>query len=202
MNILLMNGLPYEYEGIPLSADFRNMINAELILHDEDIPESEKWMQALNQLYAETPADAQQALDGFTWFFHRGKAESGGKQVAHKGKGFDFNQDASMIFAAFYGAYNISLSTIDFLHWWEFMALFEGLPDDTMIKRAMYYRTADTTGMGKAEKKHVEKMRGIFQLKGTEKAPISIEDLNQQTKDRVARRLAEANRLLEERKGM
>lgn len=72
------------------------------------------------------------------------------------------------------------------------MALFEGLPEDTLIQRVMYWRTADVAGMTKQERKHVMKMRGIFALKETEKAAMSVEELNQQTKDRVARRFAEA----------
>ena len=36
MNILLLNGLPEDYNGIPISADFRNMIQVDIILHEED----------------------------------------------------------------------------------------------------------------------------------------------------------------------
>ncbi len=35
MNLLLINGLPEEYKGIPISADFRNMIQVDLILREE-----------------------------------------------------------------------------------------------------------------------------------------------------------------------
>ncbi|MEG1525897.1 MAG: hypothetical protein RR475_12940, partial [Clostridia bacterium] len=54
------------------------------------------------------------------------------------------------------------------------------------------WRTADVAGMTKQERKQVIKMRGIFALKDTEKAALNVEELNQQTKDRVARRFAEA----------
>lgn len=58
-------------------------------------------------------------------------------------RAYDFEQDAEMIYAGFYAAYGISLTTVDFLHWWEFMALLMGLPDTTQMGRIMYYRTVD-----------------------------------------------------------
>lgn len=199
MNILLMNGLPEEYEGIPISADFRNMIQVDLILHDTESSETEKTIAALHQLYPEMPKDAHKAVEGLAWFFTRGNTPSGGKDTSAKKapkKAFSFEQDATLIYAAFYATYGLSLTTVEFLHWWEFMALFEGLPEDTLIQRVMYWRTADVAGMTKQERKHVMKMRGIFALKETEKAAMSVDELNQQTKDRVARRFAEAQAAL------
>jgi hypothetical protein len=195
MNILLMDGLPEEYEGAQLSADFRNMIAVDLIMHDPDTNEVEKTVAALYQLYPEIPPDIQMAVEGLVWFYTRGKVDGKGKDTPAKKapkKAFDFEQDANLIYAAFYATYNISLTTVEFLHWWEFMALFEGLPENTLIQRVMYWRTADLTGMSKAERKHVLKMRGLFALKGPEKEALTVEELNQCTKDRVAQRFAQA----------
>lgn len=195
MNILLMNGLPEEYDGIPISADFRNMIQVDLILHDDESTETEKTIAALRQLYPDMPKDAYKAVEGLVWFFTRGNVSSGGKDTPAKKspkKAFSFEQDAPLIYAAFYATYGLSLTTVEFLHWWEFMALFEGLPETTLIQRVIYWRTADLAGMSKQERKHVTKMRSLFALKETEKAATSVEELNQQTKDRIARRFAEA----------
>lgn len=199
MNILLMDGLPEEYEGIPISADFRNMIQVDLILHDPDSSDVEKTIAALYQLYPEIPADIHKAIAGLEWFFLRGETGADGDKKAKKAekKAFDFNQDANLIYSAFYATYSISLTTVDYLHWWEFMALFEGLPETTLMQRVMYWRTADLSGMPKHERKHVQKMRKAFALKGPEKEPMSVEELNQQTKDRVAQRFAQAQAALE-----
>lgn len=195
MNILLLDGLPEDYKGIPLSADFRNMIQVDLILHETDSNATEKTIASLYQLYPEIPPDTHKAVEGLAWFYTRGKAGAEGKDKGAKKnakKAFDFEQDANLIYAAFYATYNISLTTVDFLHWWEFMALFEGLPENTLIQRVMYWRTADLTGMTKAERKHVLKMRQLFALKDNGRQAATVEELNQQTKDRVARRFAEA----------
>lgn len=195
MSILLLDGLPEEYEGIPISADFRNMIQVDLILHDPAINETEKTIAALYQLYPDLPGDIHKAVDGLVWFYTRGDAVGDGKDSGTKKatkKAFDFEQDANLIYAAFYATYGISLTTVDFLHWWEFMALLEGLPETTLLQRVIYWRTVDVNGLPKHEKKHVLKMRKTFALKGQEKPALDIEELNQQTKDRVARRFAEA----------
>jgi len=197
MNILLLDGLPYDYKETPLSADFRNMINADLILHDPEIPDEEKTFLVLNQLFENIPNDIQQAIDGFSWFFSRGQHEDKegvGKSKSASQKGFDFEQDANTIYAAFYATYNISLTTIDFLHWWEFMALFEGLPETTHMKQIIYWRTADLAGMPKREKKHILKMRKLVALKNPDKKVLSVEEINQQTKDRVMERFEQVRR--------
>lgn len=195
MNILLLGGLPEDYDGIPISADFRNMIQVALLLNDPEISQEEKAVAALYQLYPEMPKDREKAAQGLVWFYTRGnipqESESTGAGEAAK-RAFDFEQDANLIYAAFYATYGICLSTVEFLHWWEFMALFEGLPDTTLIKRVMYWRTADTSGMSKQERKHIQHMRRLFALKESGAPPVSIDELNQRTKDRISRRFAEA----------
>lgn len=203
MNILLIDGLPEEYEGISLSADFRNMIQADLILHDEKLSDTERIIASLYQIYPEIPSDIQKAIEGFLWFYTRGKMdgrENNNSKQKNAKKAFDFEQDANLIYSAFYSTYNISLTTINFLHWWEFMALFEGLPETTLIQKVMYWRTADISKVSKEERKHILKMREIYSLKRAEKENLSVEEIEQENKDRVARRFAEAKKFVNSQK--
>jgi hypothetical protein len=201
MNILLYDGLPEDYKGIPLSTDFRNMINVDLLLQEEEGDESKRFYLALHQLYEDIPKDTNKALEGLMWFYSRGKSVTGDSSDESPEKGFSFSQDANLIYSAFFNTYGLSLSTVEYLHWWEFMALFEGLPEDTMIKRVMYWRTVDLDDpdMSKTERKHIQKMRKLFALKvtGKQSKPLTAEELNQKTKDKVARRFAEAEAALE-----
>ena len=80
------------------------------------------------------------------------------------------------------------------------MALFEGLLETTLMQRVIYWRTVDVAGLPKHEKNHVLKMRKVFALKELEKPTLNIEELNQQTKDRVARRFAEAEAALKNKR--
>jgi len=195
---LLLNGLPEEYKGIPISADFRNMIQVDLILREEGVPEAEKTMAALSQLYPEIPQDLELALEGLAWFFSRGarqeKSEKGPGADKATPRAFDYEQDANLIYAAFYAVYGISLTTVEFLHWWEFLALFEGLPENTLIKRVMYWRTVNMSELPKEERKHVRKMRRLFALKAEAEEALSQEALEQKTKDDLAQRYEQARR--------
>ena len=202
MNILLQDGLPEEYDGIPISADFRNMIQVEIILRDPDLSASEKTFLALTQLYPEIPDDIEKALAGLQWFFARGKqGESSGNRQRTASKGFDFEQDASYIYAAFVEVYSIRLAYVDFLHWWEFMVLFESLPENTLIQRIIYWRTVEIGKLPKTEQKHVQKMRKLFALQSVEAPAMSIEDVDRRTKERVAKRFEEARRRVAEKQG-
>lgn len=80
------------------------------------------------------------------------------------------------------------------------MALFEGLPETTLMQRVIYWRTVDLAGLPKHEKNHVQKMRKAFALKDPERPALNIEELNRQTKDRVARRFAEAEAALKNKR--
>jgi hypothetical protein len=193
MSILLLDGLPEEYEGVRISADFRNMIQVDMILHDAGLSKTEKTFAALGQLYPDIPEDINHAARGLAWFYLRGDAGAGRTDAKKaRRKAFDFEQDAPLIYAAFHATYGINLATVEFLHWWEFMALFEGLPETTLIQRVIYWRTADLNDLPKQEKAHVRKMRGQFALKEPERAAMGVEELEQQTKDAARRRFAEA----------
>lgn len=198
-NILLYKGLPEKYEDIPLSTDFRNMINVEIImLEDDTLDEREKVLASLYQLYENIPADIHKAINGLRWFYTRGKHDEDDEPALYSRqsikKPYSFSQDANMIFAAFYATYGINLATTEYLHWWEFSALFENLPETTLMWRVMYWRTVDIAELPKHEKKHVQKMRDIYALKERGKKPMSIEEINQKTKDDVVRRFAEVQK--------
>lgn len=204
MNILLLDGLPTEIDGTHISPDFRNMIQFDIALHEEK--EEDAILFGLNLLYPgfngevdedgqvyPMPQTMQKAVEGLMWFFRRGKKpEEGAGKAA--GRAYDFNQDAGMMLASFREAYGINLSDGEFMHWWEFLALLEGLPGDTSMARAAYYRTVDTNGMSKSEKEHVNKMKKVFAIKQDDMKPLTAEELEQQTKDRIKRRMAQVRK--------
>ncbi len=204
MNLLLQGGLPEEYEGVPISADFRNMIQVDLILREEGVPDAEKTMAALDQLYPEIPSDLGLAIRSCSGS-SPGAARTPGKTAKPRKGGpappraFDYDQDANLIYAAFYATYGISLTTVEFLHWWEFLALFEGLPEDTLIKRVMYWRTANLSELPKEERKHVRKMRKLFALKEAPQEVLTAEEMEEKAKEDLARRYEQARRWKEER---
>lgn len=191
MNILLEEGLPEEYEGVTLSTDFRNMLRAEMLLKDSSVPENMRAFLVLEQLYEKLPDDIDTAVEGFYWFFSMGEHdtdESADKPQAKPNKAIvDFEQDDKLIYSAFYSAYGVSLTTVDYMHWWEFLALFEGLPETTAIKKVMYWRGVeekDMKHMSKEEKAHIRKMKKVFAInKANTARPKTAKEAEQQTLD-------------------
>lgn len=55
-------------------------------------------------------------------------------------RALDYILDGDYIVAAFQQAYNIDLTSIEYLHWHRFNALMNGLPDETKLSKIMGYR--------------------------------------------------------------
>lgn len=53
---------------------------------------------------------------------------------------FDYELDAELIYAAFFGQYSIDLFEAD-LHWHKFLALLKGLNDSTVLSKVIGYRS-------------------------------------------------------------
>lgn len=194
MNILLERGLPETVDGVPLYADFRNMIRYELILQDEALTEQEKIAFGLHQLFDELPGTPEYAATRLAWFYGRGLSEEPrGAKTSAAARAYDFERDANLIYAGFYAAYGINLCTIEFLHWWEFMALLEGLPESTQMSQVMHYRTVDISQItDKNMRKHYQEMRSKFALESVIKQTQDVQEISRRNKDRVAQRFAEA----------
>ncbi|MCM1218946.1 MAG: bacteriophage Gp15 family protein [Lachnospiraceae bacterium] len=80
---------------------------------------------------------------------------SGGAKVV------DFEQDADLIFAAFWERYGIDLAEKD-LHWHKFLALFRGL-HDTKLNEVMGYRCYDERDKTDY-RKFMSRMKGAWAL--------------------------------------
>jgi len=193
MTTLLNGGLPHEIEGTAINPDFRNMLRVETIANDPALSPAEKLTQMLEQLYPKLPDDLEKAFEGLVWFFHRGNAPCEDNLPAKRQrKGYDFTQDASLIFSAFFATYGINLASVEHLHWWEFLALFEGLPEDVLIKKVMYWRTCDVSKLSKEEKKHVLELRSHFAIRRPETERRSLEQIEQGTHEYYNRRIERA----------
>ena len=64
------------------------------------------------------------------------------------------------VLGAFRQVYNIDLINIEYMHWWEFSALFEALPEDVLLKKRMTYRQINPS-----EIKDKERRKQILKIK-------------------------------------
>ena len=177
---MLTEKLPTKYKGYHINTDFKCGIKISLALDDWQLGDEERVLTALSLLYGEgIPDDMNVALDGLRWFLTCGKeadkasysdiddVDNAKESVNVKGDdiSFDFEVDASNIYAAFLKNYNIDLTKTD-MHWFQFIALFSNLKD-TSLNDMMYYRTIDLSqykGEQKAEMKALKERYKIHKI--------------------------------------
>lgn len=177
---MLTEKLPNKYKGYHINTDFKCGIKISLALDDWQLGDEERVLTALSLLYGEgIPDDMNVALDGLRWFLTCGKeadkasysdiddVDNAKESVNVKGDdiSFDFEVDASNIYAAFLKNYNIDLTKTD-MHWFQFIALFSNLKN-TSLNDMMYYRTLDLSqykGEQKAEMKALKERYKIHKI--------------------------------------
>jgi len=95
-------------------------------------------------------------------------------------KSFDFDQDAPYIYAGFKQAYGIDLyEERGKLHWWKFMSLFAGLPENTRIREIMSIRARKIPA---ATKHNGEEIKQLMELKAHYALKLSEEEREGQFK--------------------
>lgn len=202
--LLLEGGLPETIDGVPIYADYRNMIRFEQILDDDSLTDVQKTMLGVSQLFDELPPGGlERAVDRLQWFYSRGKAasEEDGQQGGKKAvRAYDltYDADASCIYAAFRQAYHIDLIEIPYLHWWAFLALLENLPDCTAMAQRMQLRAMDVSKVkDKKMREHYKALQKQVALPAKVAArPRKVESMA----ERLARRYEEARAELERRR--
>ena len=164
---LLIDKLPTDYEGLKINTNFRSFILFELLMQDNEVSQKDKILLTLSYFFDERPKDVKKAIEGVLWFYRCGEKEkhskSGGngkqKQI------YSFEHDAKYIYSAFLDQYGIDLNEIEYLHWFKFRALFEGLKSDNKICEIMGYRAIDLNKIkDKEEKKKYRKLQREFAL--------------------------------------
>lgn len=161
----------------PINFDFRTSIRFEIMLRDNSISDEIKIMRMMEMYFKHMPFDVTQAVKGILWFYNGGRYNDYCGEVEHKDKHnarrkdstikYSFIEDAPYIYAAFREQYGINLQRIedDALHWWEFIALFDALREDTKMGQIMYYRTVSTSGMPNAKRRAINELKKKYAIK-------------------------------------
>ena len=174
---MLTEKLPTKYKGYHINTDFKCGIKISLALDDWQLGDEERVLTALSLLYGEgIPDDMNIALDGLRWFLTCGKeadkasysdiddVDNAKESVNVKGDdiSFDFEVDASNIYAAFLKNYNIDLTKTD-MHWFQFIALFSNLKN-TSLNDMMYYRTIDLSQYKGEQKAEIKALKERYKI--------------------------------------
>ena len=169
-----------EYE---INSDFRNSILFELLMQDKSVSEEDKIIQALQLYYPVIPTNINRAVEQMLWFYRCGKDETISKgNGPSKGKSvqiYSYDYDDDYIYSAFLDQYDIDLQDIDYLHWWKFKAMFNGLKKDNKIVEIMEYRTINLSKIkDKEQKAYYEKMQKLYEIPISKNEKDKINEIN------------------------
>ncbi len=206
----MIEGLPetVKVDGVEyhIKSGFRAFLLIDRILKDETLTAEDRMNVAASVFYNENlPENLAEAIKAFQWFQSCGKSSEeerdeeeeskaarkeskavGNRLKKETGRAIDLDKDSGHIYAAFLETYGIDLTDRSLeLHWWKFMMLLNSLPEECKLSRIMFWRTANLSGMSKAQKKMILKMRSIYALDKPKKT---------RTMDENRKKLAARNR--------
>ena len=131
-----VNGREYAIE-----TDFRRWIE----FHDialQDGNDEERIRRILDLYKDQCPDNIEDAVSALCDFYAAGQVKDDGGQ-RRPVLNYDFEFDQDYFISGFRENYGISLLSINYLHWWEFLALFRGMNADTELKQRMQLRSID-----------------------------------------------------------
>lgn len=155
---------------VQFDTNFRTCILFETMMQDPNYSLEAKTYQTINLFYPkiEEIKDIDKALKDVVWFYTIGKSEEETSQRGTNKKAkqiYSYVFDNELIYSAFKDQYNVDLQDIDYLHWWKFKAMFEGLKSDNKIVEVMGYRATElNTIKDKEMKKLYKKMKRLYVL--------------------------------------
>lgn len=149
-------------EVCEIDADFRVSIAFELLMQDETVSPEDKIVRALELYYPSMPADIPEAVEQILWFYRCGKTT---KNKNGDAQAYSFEHDDGYIYAAFKSQYNVDLTAVSFMHWWQFRSLFQSLGDDNEIVKIMGYRTIKLDSkMSKEQRNFYQRMKKQYKI--------------------------------------
>lgn len=181
MNILidaLPDSLVVDGKKYKIRTSFRDCLRVMLACESNELTPQEKQKVILENVYHHQPENVQEAMKQAMWFLDGGKDDT-----ASTGGGvrlFSFEKDANFIFAAFKQTHQIDLTSID-LHWWQFMALFMDLGQDTAFCQLTSLRSRVKNGKAtKEERQMANEMGDMFIVEDTNNQTIEEREREQE----------------------
>lgn len=157
----------------PVVTDFREWIRLHDLLRDENVPQRSK-IFLLAEWFVNPPALLAEAhIQALTDFYlvkdlelHKDEEDENAEpEINFKPPVFDWKIDSKYLIADFRQFYQINLLQIKYLHWFEFTALFQALPEESQCQKRIYYRSVDLRQIkDKNEKKRIRKIKKSIAL--------------------------------------
>ena len=151
-----------------VDTDFRACLNIILAFEDPELTPQEKQVILLSMLFLDMPPVTQEMYERAMWFLNGGHED---ESDAVPMRLYSFAKDANFVYAAFKQTHGVDLQK-DNLHWWQFLALFMDLGQDTTFCQLTAMRKRLKTG--KASKEEKEAAREMPEL-------IDVPDVDDRT---------------------
>ena len=172
MNIItdkLPESITFKGTEYPIKTDFKVWLKFYEIMTDRVKSPAEKFTDAVlccfdSEKCKKLPDSYEETAALLFNFFAGMPSEQGAKKSAEKV--FDFAEDAKYIFASFFQEYGIDLSE-SAMHWFKFLALLNGLSENSLLKRVIAWRSIDLSEIKDTKRRSLcLKMKQIYRLKG------------------------------------
>lgn len=171
-------------EFYPIITDFREYIRLLDMLKCKELNEIQRIM-ILGEYFLTDISIDQEAIHALTDFVTMdlkekennsdSEEEGEGQEETEKKNLFSYEIDYPYILSGFLRDYGIDLETVEYLHWWKFRMLFDGLSDDTEIKQRIMYRGINLSDIkDRDERKRILKIQRSIQLPAEELTDYEI----------------------------
>ena len=160
-------------EEIPIITDFREYIRLLDMLKCEELNSMQRLTLLAQYFLYEIEVD-KEAISALTEFvvmdfdsWQKGNEEDGIEPDRHGSNKnlYSYEIDYPYILSGFLRDYGIDLETVNYLHWWKFRMLFDGLSEDTEIKQRIMYRGIDLSDIkDKDERKRISRIQKQIRL--------------------------------------
>lgn len=172
-------------EFCPIITDFREYIRLLDMLKCKELNDIQKIM-ILKEYFLKDISIDSEAIHALTDFVTMNMKEKEseqdpdgeeGEELEETGKKnlFSYEIDYPYILSGFLRDYGIDLETVNYLHWWKFRMLFDGLSEDTEIKQRIMYRGINLSDIkDKEERKRISKIQRSIQLPAEELTDYEI----------------------------
>lgn len=161
--------------SVPIITDFREYVRLLDMLKSDELDACEKtWL--ISQYFLEDVQMNEDAIQVLTDFVTMKELESETESAEEEKEDeeypnevqknlFSYSIDYPYILSGFLRDYGIDLNTVEYLHWWKFRMLFNGLAEDTEIKQRIMYRGIDlSTIKDKDERKRIARIQSQIRL--------------------------------------
>lgn len=159
LDFLIIDGKKYK-----IKTDFKIWIKVSQIMSGTSF-NAENMIKIIGMVFEDIPSNLWETIQEILRFLNP-LAKKGGQNKNEKitRRIFDYELDSEYIYSAFWQQYNINLCCAD-LHWWQFLALFNCLSEDTAFSKIIQYRNIDLKEIKDKEmRKFYRKMKNLYAL--------------------------------------